>query len=135
MALCLAVSSPALAGGAQEAQENLTQFAQIAGVLQGFTPRGELWRGELMVGEATVIIETLMFGNEYLVLATGDNDATDINLELYDSDLNLVTVDVDDDDTPVITITPPTSGAYTIRVTLVAAATPAAWYALQVMYR
>jgi hypothetical protein len=40
-----------------------------------------------------------------------------------------------EDNTPVVSVTPVQSGTYYIRITLVSATAPAAWYALQVMYR
>ena len=134
LGLLLAPSGPVEAD-ADEAAANLFQFAQIAGVLQGFSPRSEMWRGQLTPGEATLITETLMVGNEYLILATGDADASDINLEIFDTDLNLIDADFSDDNTPLVSVTPVSNGNYTIRVTLVSATAPAAWYALQVMYR
>jgi len=129
------MSAPAPWASPEQAQENLAGFAQIAGVLQGFSPRGEIWRGQLTPGESTLITEQFMLGNEYLILATGDATATDINLELVDAELNLVDADFGEDNTPLVSITPPNSGTYHIRVTLVSATAPAAWYALQVMYR
>ena len=132
----VAVLRPAVASaGPEEAMENLAQFAQIAGVLQGFSPRGEIWRGQLTPGEATLINETLMYGNEYLILATGDQAAVDLNIELFDSELNLVDADLGDDNTPVVSLLPGQTGEYTIRISLVSATGPAACYALQVMYR
>ena len=118
-----------------EAAENLAQFAQIAGVLQGFNPRAEIWRGQLTPGESTLVGEELMPGNEYLILATGDAAATDVNLELFDAELQLIDADIGDDNTPVLSVTPTEAGTYYIRVTLESATAPAAWYAMQVMYR
>lgn len=134
VALSLATPPAARADGL-EAMESLEQFAQIAGVLQGFSPRGEVWRGQLTPGEATLITETLMVGNEYLILATGDADAIDLKLELFDAELRPVDADLDDDNLPLVSVTPTVSGEYYIRVTLESAAGPSAWYALQVMYR
>jgi hypothetical protein len=134
LALSLSIRPTARADGL-EAMENLEQFAQIAGVLQGFSPRGEVWRGQLTPGEATLITETLMVGNEYLILATGDADAIDLKLELFDAELRPVDADLDDDNLPLVSVTPTVSGEYYIRVTLESAAGPSAWYALQVMYR
>ncbi|MCA9565413.1 MAG: hypothetical protein KC561_18070, partial [Myxococcales bacterium] len=73
-------SAPALADG-DVAGQNLERFAQIAGVVQGFSSRGEIWRGELVVGESTLITEQLHFGNEYLVIAAGDDDTVSLRLE------------------------------------------------------
>ncbi len=121
--------------GPEDAAQNLAQFVQIAGVLQGFSPRGEIWRGQLTPGESTVISENLMFGNEYLILAAGDAAASDLNLEVYDSSLALVDADLGDDNTPVVTVLPEQTGVYNIKVTLASSTGPAAWYALQIMYR
>lgn len=123
------------AAGPEEATENLNRFAQIAGVLQGFSPRSEIWRGQLTPGESTLITEQLMVGNEYLILATGDGEATDISLELFDAQLELLDADIGDDNTPLLSAVPESSGTYYIRVTLVSSTAPAAWYAMQVMYR
>jgi hypothetical protein len=135
MALALlALAAPAGADD-QEAAEALAQFAQIAGVLQGYSPRPEMWRGQLAPGEATLVTENLMTGNEYLILATGEQAVTDLNLELFDADFHPVDADFGDDNTPVVSVTPPANGTYYIRVTLVTATAPTAWYAMQVMYR
>lgn len=134
-AVALGLVTTHAAADSEEATANLAQFAQIAGGLQGFSPRGELWRGQLTPGEATLVTETLMLGNEYLILAAGDAAATDINLELFDADLAPIDADLGPDNSPVLTVAPPATGTYHIRVTLVSASAPAAWYALQVMYR
>jgi len=133
--VALLAPSPSAEADAEEAVANLMQFAQIAGVLQGFSPRSEAWRGQLTPGEATLITETLMAGNEYLILATGDSAASDLNIELFDADLQLIDADFGEDNTPLVSVTPVANGPYYIRVTLVSATAPAAWYALQVMYR
>lgn len=133
--MALLVPTDGARADAEQATENLAQFAQIAGVLQGFTPRGEIWRGQLTPGESTLITEELMAGNEYLILATGDHDATDINIELFDANLEPVDADLSEDNTPVVSVTPIESGDYYIRLTLVSATAPAAWYAMQIMYR
>ena len=134
--LCVMAFLPQpVAGSPEEASEHLESYAQVAGVLQGFSPRGEIWRGLLKPGESTLIPEQLMQGNDYLVIATGDATATDINLELLDDSLIPVGLDREADNTPLVSVTPAISGKYFIRVTLVSSTGPSAWYAVQVMYR
>lgn len=121
--------------GSEGAMENLQNFAEIAGVLQGFNPRGEVWRGQLTPGESVLISETFLAGNEYLVLAAGDAAATNLDLELFDVELNLLDADYGEDSTPLVSITPTQNETFYLRVTLISSQGPAAWYALQVMYR
>ena len=131
----LTVPLSGLRAGSEGAMENLHNFAEIAGVLQGFNPRGEVWRGQLTPGESALISETFLAGNEYLVLAAGDAAVTNLDLELFDVDLNLIDADYGEDDTPLVSITPDQNETVYLRVTLISSQGPAAWYALQVMYR
>ena len=49
-----------------------------------------------------------------MIAGVCDNDCTDIDLRLYDSNENLVDEDVLEDDVPVVTITPDRDGQYAI---------------------
>ncbi|MDX2256990.1 MAG: hypothetical protein NW214_15865 [Pseudanabaenaceae cyanobacterium bins.39] len=57
-------------------------------------------------------------GTSYAIVGVCDNDCRDIDLELYDDNGNLVASDTQNDDTPVIRITPRWNAEFTIRVVM-----------------
>jgi hypothetical protein len=58
----------------------------------------------------------LSYGTEYVMRGICDEDCTDLDLKLYDSNGNLLDEDVEPDDTPIIVHTARYSGNYTLRV-------------------
>ena len=65
----------------------------------GYTCRREIEMMELEHGESFLIRTTFYEGHVYAVIGAGDNGIRDLDLELYDSNFNLL--DKDDDVNPV----------------------------------
>ncbi|RUL87557.1 hypothetical protein [Tautonia sociabilis] len=57
-------------------------------------------------------------GRPYAFIGGGDEDAVDVDIEIFDEAGNLVAEDTKTDAEPTILYTPPRSGTYTIEVTL-----------------
>jgi len=62
--------------------------------------------------------KTLKAGQPYKILAAGDSDARDVDVEIIDEDGKVVAKDADLDATAVVNFTPKTSGKYQVRVRL-----------------
>lgn len=60
----------------------------------------------------------LEFGKEYVLIGGGDEDATDIDLEVYDPSGNLVVQDDESDNNPVVNFRAKSAGEYTFRLKL-----------------
>jgi hypothetical protein len=60
----------------------------------------------------------LTAGKEYRFLATGDNDARDVDLDIQDADGKTVAIDDDVNPAALVNFTPTRSGDFTIRVRL-----------------
>jgi hypothetical protein len=71
-------------------------------------------------------------GIPYLVMATCDEDCSDLDLELYDAEGNLLAYDDAVDPTPMVTFTPEVSGPYTVDVIMYACSVPACYQAVDV---
>ncbi len=55
-------------------------------------------------------------GNSYIITAACDNDCSDIDVSVNDSSGNVVAQDTENDDTPVVSFSPKSSGRYTVEV-------------------
>lgn len=51
-------------------------------------------------------------GNEYTIVALGDEDCSDINLSITDMYSHEIGADMKDDNYPLITLTPPFTGKF-----------------------
>jgi type 1 fimbria pilin len=61
---------------------------------------------------------TLRGGYEYAIIGGGDDDATDVDIYVYDSDDNLIIKDSETDRTPIVRFTPESGEVYTIQLKL-----------------
>jgi hypothetical protein len=70
-------------------------------------------------GKSYIIPTTLYHTSRtynYYIIGAGDNGVDDLDLELYDSNFNLVDKDTKRDNLPILTYTPRRTGRYYIRV-------------------
>ena len=72
----------------------------------------------LVPGEERVYLLTLLAGNEYLVQGCGDDDVSDLDLFLYDSDGKVVAMDSTDDREPTLSFKPATTDTYYLTLSL-----------------
>jgi hypothetical protein len=70
----------------------------------------------LGAGEHRVYLVTLYAGNEYKVLACGDENVSNIDLVLYDAGGNQVVTDNSNDREPTLTYTPKTTDTFYVAV-------------------
>lgn len=72
----------------------------------------------LRTGEVATFENYLYKGTAYLIAAIGCDDATDVDIALFDENGNLVSKDVSMNSWGVITITPQWSGKYYVKVAM-----------------
>jgi len=77
-----------------------------------------LFAGFIADKESMTMTRTLVGGETYVFLGGGDNNAKDVDLELYNSNDDRVQEDTEDDPNPVIKFTPKKSGVYAIKMIL-----------------
>ena len=61
---------------------------------------------------------TLMQGHKYVFIGGGDEDVEDLDIKVYDSDGDLVKEDVQEDNSPIVELTPAYTARYTIQLKL-----------------
>jgi hypothetical protein len=74
-------------------------------------------------------------GRSYLIVGVCDNDCTDVDLVLQDTNRAEVASDVLDDDIPVIDFTPSTAATYWIETSMVACSVEPCGYGIAVFVR
>jgi hypothetical protein len=82
--------------------------------------------GFVQVGKSVGFNRSFVAGSQYLLLGGGDDNARDIDLEVFDSSGEKIAADTDDDPAPVVRFTPKKSGTYSFRLTLHKAGNPKA---------
>ena len=78
---------------------------------------------------------TVVGGNQYVIFGACDNDCTDVDLKIYDTNGNLQLQDVAVDDTPVLTFTANASGKYRVVVAMATCNRSPCYYGVQLMAR
>lgn len=140
MAALALLGAMAGAASAQVPSEYARQLAQqLARGEQAFTQAGFArvagpFAGELSMGAGRRIPITLRAGEDYRVLGVCDADCGDLDLRLYSGGV-LVTQDVADDDTPVLSTVAPRTGAYEIDVVMAECDSAPCYYAVNVYGR
>ncbi|HEY7473126.1 MAG TPA: hypothetical protein VIE68_12345 [Gemmatimonadota bacterium] len=71
-------------------------------------------------------------GSSYLIVGVCDNDCTDVDLSLEDTDRNVVASDVLNDDIPMVEFTPKADATYWIRPTMAACSVNPCGYGIAV---
>lgn len=131
----------ALSGGARTAlasardAEVKAKKAAFALLRAGYKNRARFHGAYLRVGARKIIRTVFHSGNEYKVVANGDADARNIDVEIYDEDWNLVDRDKDDAGVAMATATPTWTGQFYVVVTLKAAHGNAAYHNTLIVFR
>lgn len=66
----------------------------------------------------------------YRLVSVCDEDCADIDLYIYDSDENLIYSNTEEDNTPVLTLTPTESGVHKIKISMYACSLEPCYYGL-----
>lgn len=98
----------------QQVRRLLNNAASVA-IDNGMHSTHEPFYGSLDDGDSGNSGVTLRAGTTYMLVGVCDNDCTDLDLRLFSPDGDEVDSDVQDDDTPVVTVTPRQSGRYSVR--------------------
>lgn len=90
--------------------------AALAAGFTGYSLTHNPFIDDLGNGGDDDITLTLRGGVSYAIVGVCDNDCKDIDLRLYDDNGNLISSDVQRDDTPIVRVTPRWNASFTIRV-------------------
>ncbi len=94
---------------------NLLNQAASTATSRGMRRTHEPFIGSLRTGASENNTLQLNAGTSYSLIGVCDNDCSDLDLRVYDSNGRMVGEDVLTDDTPVVNVTPRRSGTYTVR--------------------
>lgn len=114
--LSAALSASVSAKGREELEQ--TVVAKLEAAKEALKLEGDLKLafpptvGQLTEGASAPYTMQLNAGTEYTIVALCDEDCSDINLSLTDMYGNEIAADMNDDDYPLITLTPPWTGRF-----------------------
>ena len=91
--------------------------------------------GTLHPEQTESLTVSITSGYSYAIVGVCDNDCNDIDLHLYDGNNNLIDFDIDNDDTPVIVVSPRQSGEYRLRVAMVRCSDSPCYYGVGLFNR
>lgn len=91
--------------------------------------------GTLDEGESSVFKKTFYSGNEYVLVAGGCEYASDVDLEIYDGNYNLIGKDSNAGKAAAVTFSPSWTGEYYIKVKMYDATSTGVHWVLQYGYR
>jgi hypothetical protein len=86
----------------------------------------------LAAGDSDNYNVTLQGGRSYKLIGVCDNDCTDLDITLYDSDGDVVDRDLLDDDKPVVSVSGKSSGRYRMNVSMAKCSTGSCYYSVAV---
>jgi hypothetical protein len=126
------VNVPQPASGQNYQQQILDRLAQVeqAFVAQGFQRMAEPVSGSLQQTQFYNTPVTLEAGGDYRIIGVCDNDCADLDLFLYDENNNLISQDNATDATPIVSVTPQWSGAFTAQAVMHSCTVQPCYYAL-----
>lgn len=126
-------ANPTPATPAQNYQQQiLDRLAQVeqAFAAQGFRRMAEPVSGSLQQAQFFNTPVTLETGGDYRIIGVCDNDCADLDLFLYDENNNLISQDNATDATPIVSVTPQWSGAFTAQAVMHSCTVQPCYYAL-----
>jgi hypothetical protein len=124
--------TPPQAGQNVYEQQILQRLGQVEQALaaQGFQQVSPPVTGQLGVGQTQNWPVTMSVGYEYQIVGVCDNDCGNIDLAVYDENNTLVASDVLADATPIATIAPRWTGAFTAQAVMQHCTVQPCYYAL-----
>jgi hypothetical protein len=75
---------------------------------------------------------TLQGGRSYKLVGVCDNDCSDLDITLYDSDGDVVDRDLLDDDKPVVSVSGKSGGVYRMNVSMASCSTGVCYYSVAI---
>lgn len=99
---------------------------------KGFAQSHETKIGKLRGEEVETITTELDAGEDYFILGICDEDCSDMDMRILDSNNNVITSDEENDDTPVLQITPRQTARYKIQVKMVKCGNPPCFYGMTI---
>jgi hypothetical protein len=102
---------------------------------EGLVRTHEYETGTLAPGASGTVRLRLSAGVTYMLVGACDTDCDDLDLRILSPRGTLLDSDLADDDFPVVSVTPPVTGEYTVRVTMASCDTPVCYYALGTFQR
>ncbi|MBP5975014.1 hypothetical protein HW132_20300 [Brasilonema sp. CT11] len=101
----------------EEVKMQLMQAAIRVG-LNGYELTHEPLIDAIRSGGSDYLTINLRAGHEYGIVGVCDGDCGDLDLTLYNNRGQVIAADTDDDDIPVVGVTPARSGTYRVKVDL-----------------
>lgn len=86
----------------------------------------------LSQGDSDNYTVTLQGGRSYKLIGVCDNDCSDLDITLYDSDGDIVDRDLLDDDKPVVSVSGKSGGRYRMNVSMASCSTGVCYYSVAV---
>lgn len=105
------------------------EFAETA---SGFTLVGEIRTGAANAGQEVILPLAMVTGSDYMMVGFCDQDCTDMDMVLLDSQGNEMDSDYLPDPQPILLVSPERSGGYRIRLDMVACRAEPCGYAVGV---
>lgn len=98
----------------------------------GYEQTHETQIGSLSDDDNESFTLTLHAGTAYALVGVCDNDCSDMDLVLYDADDKQVDSDIQNDDVPIVQVTPTETMRYRVKVIMAACRTNPCWYGIGV---
>lgn len=99
---------------------------------RGYEQTHETQIGSLRDNENESFTLTLHAGTKYALVGKCDDDCHDIDLVLYDADGDQVDSDIENDDYPLVQVTPSETQRYRVKVIMANCQTNPCWYGIGV---
>ncbi len=116
---------------ADEAQRRLSHAAKTISD-KGYGQAQETQIGSLAAHETESFTLTLHGGTAYALVGVCDSDCKDLDLVLYDADGNQVDADIQNDEYPLVQVTPSETQRYRVNVIMADCRTNPCWYGIGV---
>ena len=118
----------------EQVQNQLTHAAKTLSD-KGYEQTHDTQIGSLHDDENDSFTLTLHAGTKYALIGVCDNDCKDLDLVLYDADGDQVDSDIQNDDVPIVQVTPSETQRYRVKVIMANCQTNPCWYGIGVYGR
>lgn len=124
----LAVAAPVHGQSRWREQVN-SQIEQASKILRerGYA-KTDTYDGSLNNEAYESLTLSLRAGRQYAILAVCDNDCTDIDLRIYGPSEKEIDSDIEDDDKPVVMVSPDSDGKFRLKITMAKCSTSPCFY-------
>jgi hypothetical protein len=99
---------------------------------RGYSMSHKLYAGSLNEAAYKMVSVDLQVGKSYRIVGVCDADCSDLDTTLYDSHGNQIDQDIREDDVPIVSITPPRSATYRVKVSMITCSAEPCRYGLGV---